>query len=606
MPGISFLYHKTEDPNKKKAQILKSLDSVHLNDDYKSGILLSGPNCLLLYTSYKGYPIRTFDSCGNFYCIEGEIYNKDYSLFCKELSEAITAFQKSKSQLPLVKLLLDTDGDYVIVFFNKKRNVINIVNDSLARLPIYCYNTNENLVVSREIRFIVNQLGTKKFDEMAIAQYLLFGYPLGKRTLLKNVYRLQPSTITEIDIERSEISIKHLHDFNFEDKKYSSRSLEDISDNLVSLFCEACGNRGKSARRNVVSLSGGLDSRSVAAGLYKSNISFLGATYLDANKTALLDAKLAEQIADILKADWKLFKLSPPKGKDFLKLLRIKSGLNYLGMSFILPFFDSIKETYGHQITYFTGDVGSVLRDLRPSRKINDIDELVKYILLNKQIYSPDDVSAMTRIPKKEIISELKKHILSYPERKWDQKYVHFSIYEECLKWSFEGEDRNRFYFWSTAPLLSIPFFDFVMNCHDDLKSKNTLYRKFLLKLCPEACRINNANWNLPIVSKRLPIKLFLKSIYHRLPLQYKKIIKQCLLKNSNPYENHSNFMNCIREQLNKSEPIFDYLSRAAVEDIIKRSNKLQFNTLFTITSTIEELQCNYSTIEQYSETEFM
>ncbi len=606
MPGLSFIYDIDKDLREKEAEILHSLNLLLHFDHYKANIILKDKSYFLCTTTYAEYPVSSFENDNYLIYLEGKIYNHHYSVKkeLNTLAELITENMTYKKE-KIAEWLLNNDGDFVIFVLHKRSNEITITNDALGRLPLYYSVSDRNLLISREIRFITHLLSNTDFDRMAIAQYLLFGYPLGKRTLFKNIYRLEPSSLIKINLNNSEIVITNIHQFCFDEKSYSTRTLKENAHALVDLFSDACKNRANSFNdyKHILSLSGGLDSRSVAAGLYRSNITFYGATYLDSNRNAIRDAELAKQIANIFKIYWKLFELSPPKGKDILKLLRMKSGLNYLGMSFILPFLDSIKEAYGTQITYFTGDVGSVLRDLRPSRKIIDIDELLKYILLNNQIYSPDDVSAMTRISKKEIIDELKKNILTYPERNWDQKYVHFLIYEQCLKWCFEGEDRNRFYFWSVAPLLSISFFNFVMNCPDHLKSRHALYREFLLELYPQVCKINNADWNLPIISKRLPIKLYLKSVF---PLQYRKIIKQYLFMNSYPYENRSNILNCIKEQLNNSQSISDYLSCAAVNNIMKRSNKSQINNLFTITSIIEELQYNQSTIEKYFEIEFV
>lgn len=606
MPGLSFIYDINKDLKEKEAEILFSLNSLLHFEHYEANIILKNKSYFLCSTTYEGYPIASFENDNYIIYLEGKIYNHHYSVKkeLNTLAELIIENMTYKKER-IAEWLLNNDGDFVVFILHKKTNEITIINDALGRLPLYYSIADGRLLISRELRFIANLLNNVSFDRMAIAQTLLFGYPLGKRTLCNNIHRLEPSSLININLNNSRIDIQIIHQFCFDEKSYRQKTLKENVHALVALFSEACKNRADTFNdyKNILSLSGGLDSRSVAAGLYRSNIPFYGATYLDSNRNAIRDAELAKQIANIFKIYWKLFELSPPKGKDVLKLLRMKSGLNYLGMSFILSFFDCIKDAYGPRITYFTGDVGSVLRDLRPSRKINDIDELLKNILLNNQIYSLDDVSAMTRIPKNEVIDELKKNILSYPERKWDQKYVHFLIYEQCLKWCFEGEDRNRFYFWSVAPLLSIPFFNFVMNCPDHLKSKNTLYREFLLELCPQVCRINNADWNLPIISKRLPIKLYLKSVF---PIQYRKIIKQYLFKNPYPYENMSNIMNCIKEQFKNSQSISDYLSCAAVDNIMKSSTKSQIYNLFTITSIIEDIQCNHSTIEKYFEIEFV
>jgi len=77
------------------------------------------------------------------------------------------------------------------------------------------------------------------------------------------------------------------------------------------------------------------------------------------------------------------------------------------------------------------------------------LDALTDYIIDRNKKLSLDDVADITKIDKNEIISELKKLLTAYPEKDLYSKYVHYFIYEREIKWAMEGEDRNRFYFWS-------------------------------------------------------------------------------------------------------------------------------------------------------------
>lgn len=610
MPGISFLYDLKGDLIQRESAILRALGSMIHTKQYDLKILLREKTYLLAYTSYEEYPIISFENEESHIYLEGKIYDRENSLINKELSNLAEGIFRMgyKSQEQLSNWLLNVDGDFIVFILNKRSDEIAIINNTLGRLPLYYYKVKGRLILSREVQFISN-LVDNEFDKMAIAQYLLFGYCLGKRTLLENTYRLEPATLMTINIKNSEIEIDRLYEFNFEMKKYSGINIHKNADELESSFYKACKNRTNSINKNILSMSGGLDSRSVGACLYKNNIPFYGVTCLDFNKTFNFDVKIAGQLADVFNIDWKVFPVPAPTGRDLLKLLRIKNGLNYLGMSFILAFFDKVKETYGSRVTWFTGDGGDkLLTDLRPSRSLKDLDDLVKYIISENKIFSLASVVDLVQVQEREITDELKDQLLSYPEKEWNKKYIHFVIYERVLKWLFEGEDRNRLYFWSVAPFYSIQFFIYAMNCPDEQKTDYGLYREFLLKLSPEAAAIDNANWKLPIISKRYKTKLLIRSILHSLPSTIRRNIKG-VIKHTHSYDKRSNFINCLREQLSNCEYICNYLSNSAIQNIIKnctKYSKQEMETLFTITSYIEKLKCRESTIEKYYDSDFI
>src|SRR5205807_318436 len=105
----------------------------------------------------------------------------------------------------------------------------------------------------------------------------------------------------EIDIIRMEARFETLNYFNFEEKVHCNKNIDDNANELVALFSEACINRVNSARLPVLSLSGGLDSRSVGACLQRNEISFSAVTFLDNDLGAESDVKIAEKLADVFK-----------------------------------------------------------------------------------------------------------------------------------------------------------------------------------------------------------------------------------------------------------------------------------------------------------------
>ncbi len=604
MPGLSFVCDFNENLKQEETRVLQSLRSLVHSELYGYDVLYHDKSYFLGITRYNEYPFTVLQSDKYSIYIEGRIYNKNYSLLNRELQGlADNIFrERSTSKKVLSEWLLRTDGDFVIIVLEKDSKEIIIFNDALGRLPLYYCETPRGLCVSREIRFIANLFNDNRFDRMAIAQYLLFGYPLGNRTLFENVHRMQPATLINVDLQESEIKVDSIYTFNFDEKRHKDLSLKENADNLCSLFLEATKNRTNSVDKNILLLSGGLDSRSVAAALHNLNIPFSGATFLDFDMRAIDDTKIAEQLANLFSVPWKLFHLDSPTKKDALELIKIKNGLNSLGMSFILPFYKSLKVHYGNRILHFTGDGGIILKDYSLNSRISNSGEFVDFIVKKNQIFSIGEVSSLTNLEQRQIMSELENHIMAYPEREWQNKYWHFLHFERNFKLQFEGEDRNRFYFWTVTPFYSIPFFTYAMNCPDNMKKRYKLYQEFLLCLSPEATVIDNANWRFPITSNS---RLFLSgTVYPRLPSKFKGLIRNILKKPKVSKLVTTNQLSDLEEQIEKCNSISKYFS---VSELRKLENISQneFDKLFTITSAIEEFECTESTIKKDNQTDF-
>lgn len=601
---MSFICDFNCELKNKESMILQSIDSLLHFKKYDRKILLSDRFYFLGSTAYEEYPITSFENDKFIIFLEGQIYNKDNNLLKVELINlAELIFQShNKKNDQIIRWLLNTDGDFIVFVLNKKYHTISIFNDALGHLPLYYYKTEKELVISRELRFITTLLNENKFNRMALAQNLLLGYSLGKRTFLENIYRLEPATIVNILLNESQINIKNIYKFNFEEKDNKERNIKDNINQLVSIFSEACKSRAtiRNGFKNILSLSGGLDSRTVGSCLHYNNIPFYSATKLIGYEK---ETETAKQIANIFNSEWTLFRLDPPKGKDYLKLLKIKNGLNYLTMSSQLSYLEKINETYGTKVNLFTGDGGDrVIAFLKPYKTLKNIDELFNSIISTFKIIPLDDVVAITEVQKNELIDDIKNHLLSYPEKDFNQKYVHYNI-DWDIAWGTEGIDRNRFYVWPATPLWSIQFFKYAMNCLDEQKKYYKLYRKFLHKLSPKAANIKYANYNTSLISMEFKAKLFLT---YKMPRELKEIIKKVTVKNRNSYDLDSNIVNCLREQISSCKSISNYFSYPSIDGFLKKCDKRQFNTLFTLTSIIEELECNKSTIKKYYESEFI
>jgi asparagine synthase (glutamine-hydrolysing) len=590
------------DARSKRGDVLKRLDSAIYDESYVKNILLENDSYLLAYTGYRGYPIEIFENDNFWSCIEGRIYEKASSQRRDQLIDLFEwlpnshlAEQKNK----IIDWLLKTDGDFILVVLDKSTNNLFLLNDILGRLPLYYYKDNIDTIISREFQFVSAIIGKKnnKFDRMAIAQYLIFGFVLGNRTFLSNVQRIHPATL--VKIKEGKIILDKLYSFNFEKKKYADDDVNKTAKNLASLFCMACENRASSNNKNIVSLSGGFDSRSVVACLHKNKIPCLAVTYAVPGWNPITgnnsEENIAEQITRRLSVDWQNLGLSNPTTEDTSLLLRTKHGSSYLGYSFIIPFLKNLREKYGSDVIFMTGDGGDVtLPCMLPSNKFHDTDGVVDYII-NREggMFTLSEVSEIVKIAESEILCGIKDIISMYPEKNLAQKFVHFTIFEAGFKCVFEIEDMNRFFFWSVSPFYSPPFFHYAMNCNDGIKSHSALQRQFLLELYPAVAAIKNADINCSIISNKYKLHHFIMSLTYKYPI-FKNILRSLrnMARTNNNNGSHLDVTNRLREQLNSCESISDYLSSDKIEQILEKSDRYvgySLEHLFTVTSLIEE-----------------
>lgn len=608
MPGISCVCDFDGTRKTDNASVTQALSLLLHTQQYKHKMLLTEDSCFLGYSAYDEYPIHVFENEKYFVCMEGRIY-EDGDLNTRLNSLAELVFIKHHfDKNDVAHWLLKTDGDFVIVLLDKCENEIVIINDVFARLPLYYFVQEKRIIVSREIRFIESILGGIEYDRMGIAQYLLFGYTAGARTLFDNISYLLPGTLIRVNLNTSKIDINNINTFNFEKMASENSASEPGITELTDSFRFACQNRCSSHATNVLALSGGLDSRAIAACFGGNKAQVMSVTRLSTNKMETLDAEIAEKVADQLKLKWDLISLSSLCGNDLLKLLKMKSGMNSLVMGFNLPFLEKIRDLYGPDTVYFTGDGGDRIKPhVKSSTALNDNVDLANYIISQNHLFTLNEVAALTGISEDEIAEEVKNVVLLYPEENLEQKYVHFMIYESAFKWVFEGEDRNRYYFWSVTPFYSVHFFNNAMRCSEKSKAYYELYRKFLVKLEAGAASIDNADWRFPITSRKLKMYLLLKSVYSMLPGAVKSAVKT-FIKGKERTKHNPNFIECLQEQSNNYLAASDYILSSGLEEIIKDVHKYRKSViynLFTVALTMEYFDRGKSSLEKYCNMDF-
>ena len=600
MPGVSLFCDARARVDDRARAIATALASVLHDERYATRVLWRDNVHFLGFTGYPEYPLASH-CLGDFVVhVEGQLYGRSRAAVEGRVGELTDLMTADGNDRKLAACLLDTDGDFVICLRHQTTGAVSILTDVLGRLPLYYHRTADTVVVSRELRFIAKVMRDLRFDRIALAQYLLTGHPLGSRTLIDGVQRLAGATLIRISGDGRDVRVVNLHRLDVERKSRADRTARENAQELAALFVQACTVRAMPEHPLVISMSGGFESRALAAGWHAAAVRFGCATFLDHAGQAAPDVPVAEKIAQLFASPWRLVRLDPPRRGNVLKLLRMKSGMNPLAMAFLLPFLERIRAEWGPALQLGTGQLGqTVTLNLVPPVSVARPRDMADYVIAQSQKLPLDLVARLTMLREADIVNELEALLHGYPERDLPQKLAHFALIERGLKWHSEGEDRDRCYVWSTTPFAAPRHFFAAMSCPDDQKRHYGLFREFLLRLSPGAAAIEHAGIGTAITSARFRIDATVLSLLAQRPDLGSGVTAARARRDA--YRGDATVMRLLREQIASGSLLFEYLDRSTLEDIVQHCSEYsgdRIDLLFTITSVIEDLGCGRSVLE--------
>ena len=461
----------------------------------KEAICLSG-------SGYPDYPLISW--CENDFQIlfEGIIYDSPEAEI-KQKVQAFCAHQITKSQLQ--SWLHQRDGEFVLLIFNSLNQQLWLWNDIFGRLPVYLYQETGELLIGRDIQQIRISSGSTLFDAFGLASTMLLGYALGEKSLWKGISYLPPGALLKADFKANKLDISKAYAayrFGAENPPKPEVWIESLS--------TALENRLEKLPNAALSLSGGLDSRLIAALLKKMESNTPAFTYRDAEGSAAADVRAVEQM--IKQLQWetqhKFVLLKENSLARMQQLMQIKQGLNYAGMAFLLPFLEYYAQQKHPMITGDGGD--KLLADLRPLIHLGNQKQLLNYLLRQHGRLNLETAAQWSGISVKVLEAYLLAHLESYNENP-NQAYSQFLLRERARKWLFEGEDRNRAFCWTTTPFYGLPFARQALDTKMSEKAFGKLFLQLFQQLPGNLEKIVNPNWQQPLSNQKA-----IQQLYHR------------------------------------------------------------------------------------------
>ena len=497
MPGINICISSNSIDKSNRAKFDKIQENMLHFQSYSKRLILNKDHILIGLTAYECYPIETFEDDNFVITIEGIIYNKENSYIRKLLFEMAAKLSKDEknSSNKLKKFLINSDGEFIIIIYEKINNRLFFINDLMGRLPVYYHKSDNSLFISREIKFIIPFLTSITINKSALMEYLLYGFPFAKNTLIHGINILRPATIIKYDSLNGDFSEKTICDINL-DKTGRIANKESEIDELKKIFLDGLNDRIQKVndRKPIISLSGGLDSRATLAGLTSLKVKPEAITTVENESN---EDSYAKSLAKEFKINITPINVENKLDiENYKRIVFLKDGLNSTGLTIMLDTLDQMMSKYGNDVIMYTGLFGGELLRFVPLKiKFNSINKLTKYLLTIGEgyKYSTNKVMKMLDIRYEDIFNHLQEHLSDFNERNIDKKYVRFRL-EYYQRWTNEGEDRNRFFFWTITPFYTNSIFDYAMSMKEN--SKNHLFfRNFLFALDPRTCNVDFYNY---------------------------------------------------------------------------------------------------------------
>lgn len=230
-------------------------------------------------------------------------YKKNYPVQIKPYKDEngntllILGFLSSSERILSAKHLEQCEGEFVAIF-SEPSGKLHIINDRFGSRPFYILRNRDSIYFSSNLAFLLQLAGgSHEADILGWFHMFSYGHTFGSRTTWKDVKRLLPATHLTISQdgtveEKQYWRLVHMPDAGLGSVSYSKE--------VFDAFRQGARLRARLVGKGVVALSGGLDSRLVAAAL-PDDVEFSAFTFVNSGEgISSADTAVAAQICSAL------------------------------------------------------------------------------------------------------------------------------------------------------------------------------------------------------------------------------------------------------------------------------------------------------------------
>ena len=203
------------------------------------------------------------------------------------------------------------EGCFALALWDTPRQRLLLAADPVGTRPLhYALTPHHAFFASSAAALLADPDVPRRVNMQTLCEYVAFGFPLYDRTLLADVHLVPPGSVVTIEAGRA--TIRRYRRIQYGAKALQTSDLNRCAEQMSDRFLAAVREQTAQPGRYALPLSGGLDSRCIAAALHHCDRRVHALTI---GSDGAADLALAEIVAKRLGFAHETFTLSP---RDFL------------------------------------------------------------------------------------------------------------------------------------------------------------------------------------------------------------------------------------------------------------------------------------------------
>jgi asparagine synthase (glutamine-hydrolysing) len=433
-----------------------------------------------------------------FLFLEGEIFN---------LGELRARVRHSENACSPCQILLDLyslygdsfitllNGEFNIVIYHKDRNRLLVFTDHIASMPMYYVHDADNFFFGSEKKFILPALSQPpSIDSVGLLQIFAHRYNLDDRTFLDGVKRMTPGTL--ISFENGRLT-ESQYDFLCFSVPATVPDSTDLIHQWSSILRDATQSRLMGKSRVLLSLSGGLDSRAIAAAIPRNFRPIISRT---AGLRDSADVIAAEKIAQQLRFNHIYENSASTRYSDILAQIvwRTECETHFTNASSIAEHRQA-KEHGDFLAGGWIGDVSSGGHIPAPLLFVKNREDFIER-LFSRHVIFPKHW--LRRVFTHDYLEETFPRLREAFQKSFDnftsgtnvQMYEIWDLYQRQRRQTTSSMPIDSYWFEKIRPFYDKNYLQFTLTLPTRLRFGQVLYQSMIHSIGPEIRKIPNAN----------------------------------------------------------------------------------------------------------------
>lgn len=390
-----------------------------------------------------------------------------------------------------ISFLERLNGAFLLLICDLRQGKAILGNDRYGLMRAYYAVHHGGLLFAPEAKAILQDRTFKsELNTEALVAYLAFGEFWGDRTLFKGVHILPPASVLTYD--DGKVSLTQYWQFRYQpDRSLSERTM---AEQVAEAFKGAVAVRMKDPLRYAVSLSGGLDCRSVLAAMdperWRDLITYsYGPSYCD-------QIPIARKVAEKCGTRHRFIELTPEIiVENAEQLVWLTDGRNHIEGSFLHPVHRQARDEVDVVFDGFVLDRtlgGSHLRKdrIHPESKEALISSLLKGVRLFGDeglisLFRPEYHALVREVPSSTVRVEFDKLSHADPSTTFDEFYM-----TNCVGYASSWHVPLRDLMEVSFPAADNDLLDTVFKIPPEKRLNHRIHRQVIMRLSPELAGI--------------------------------------------------------------------------------------------------------------------